>query len=55
MSWFESRRGNGGRAFQYMAVFLNTRIYKREASEQTVMSEVYGIFGYHAVFFGRYL
>jgi len=40
MSWFESRRGNGGCAFQYMALFLNSRIYKREASAQNEMSEI---------------
>ena len=55
MSWFESRLGNGGCAFQYTVVFLNSRIYKREASAQTDVSEVYGIFEYHAVWFGRYV
>jgi hypothetical protein len=39
----------------YVALFLNSRIYKGEASAQTDMSEVYGIFGYHAVFLGRYV
>lgn len=49
MSWFESRQGNGRCAFQYVAVFLNFRIYEREASALTDMSEVCGIFGYRAV------
>jgi hypothetical protein len=50
MRWFESRQGNGVCVLQYMAVFLNSRIYKKEAPAQTDMSEVYGILECHVIF-----